>query len=390
MNKKPIRAKENFLVFGQPQINEIEIQDVVETLRSGWIGTGPKVQQFEKQFSTYKKVNGAVALNSCTSATHLSLLISKIQKGDEIITTPMTFCSTINSIIHAGGTPVLADIEPDTWNISPVEIEKKITPKTKAIVIVHFAGRSCNMSSIMKLVNKYNLILIEDCAHAIETIYHNRSAGTFGDFGVFSFYSTKNLVTGEGGMLISKTKKSLEKAKILGLHGMNKDAWKRYGDDGFKHYDVTECGFKYNMMDMQAVLGIQQLKRIEQNWLKRKKAWNYYMDSLSGLPIKLPSKIEPKTKHAFHLFQILIDEKQLKISRNKFIDKMTENNIGVGVHYLSIPEHTFYKKKYGWNPTDFPVAKNIGRQIVSLPISPKLTEDDLHDVVRAVHRSINL
>ena len=170
---------------------------------------------------------------------------------------------------------------------------------------------------------------------------------------------------------------------------MNKDAWKRYGDDGFKHYDVTECGFKYNMMDMQAVLGIQQLKRIEQNWLKRKKAWNYYMDSLSGLPIKLPSKIEPKQKHAFHLFQILIDEKQLKISRNKFIDKMTENNIGVGVHYLSIPEHTFYKK-IRMEPNRFSCRKNIGRQIVSLPISPKLTEDDLHDVVRAVHRSINL
>ena len=390
MNRKPIRAKENFLVFGQPQINEIEIQDVVETLRSGWIGTGPKVQQFEKQFSIYKKVNGAVALNSCTSATHLSLLISKIQKGDEIITTPMTFCSTINSIIHAGGTPVLADIEPDTWNISPTEIEKKITPKTKAIVIVHFAGRSCNMSSIMKLVTKHNLILIEDCAHAIETIYHDRPAGTFGDFGVFSFYSTKNLVTGEGGMLISKTKKSLEKAKVLGLHGMNKDAWKRYGDEGFKHYDVTECGFKYNMMDMQAVLGIQQLRRIEQNWIKRQKVWDYYMDALSELPIKLPSKIEPKTKHAFHLFQILVDEKQVKISRNKFIDKMTENNIGVGVHYLSVPEHTFYKKKYGWNPADFPVAKNIGRQIVSLPISPKLTENDIRDVVNAVHQSINL
>lgn len=385
----PVRTKENFIIFGSPLIEEAEIEEVVACLRSAWIGTGPRVAQFEADVAAYKGVSQAVALNSCTAALHLSLLVANLKPGDEVITTPLTFCATVNAIIHAGATPVLADVDFATMNIDPVEIERRITPRTRAIVPVHFAGRACDMDAIMSIANKHNLKVIEDCAHAIETEYKGRKAGTFGDFGCFSFYSTKNIVTGEGGMVLAKREEDIARLKVLGLHGMSKDAWKRFGDEGFKHYQVVECGFKYNMMDMQAAIGIHQLKRVEAYWQRRSQIWQYYMEAFAGLPIGLPALVEANTRHAYHLYTILIDKEKTGVSRDQFLDHMTAEGIGVGVHYLSLPEHPYYQQTFGWKPEDYPNAMRIGRQIVSLPISAKLAETDVSDVVKSVKKAIN-
>ena len=384
----PIRNKDNFLIFGSPLIEEAEIEEVIACLRSSWIGTGPRAAQFESDFATYKAVSKAVALNSCTAALHLSYVVADLQPGDEVITTPLTFCATVNAIIHAGATPVLADIDPLTLNIDPKEIERHITPRTRAIAPVHFAGRPCDMDSIMHLAQKHNLKVIEDCAHAIETEYRGHKAGTIGDFGCFSFYSTKNIVTGEGGMVIAKSEADVSRLKTLSLHGMSKDAWKRFGNEGFKHYQVVECGFKYNMMDMQAAIGIHQLKRVDTYWQKRQKVWQKYMEAFKGLPIGLPAPIEANTRHGYHLYTILINKEKVGVTRDQFLDRMTAEGIGVGVHYLSLPEHPYYQEKFGWKPEMYPHAMKVGREILSLPISAKLKEQDIADVIEAVKKCL--
>jgi len=315
---------------------------------------------------------------------HLSILAAGIGKGDEVITTPMTFCATVNAIIHAGATPVLADIDPDTMNIDPSRIEEKISSRTRAILPVHFAGRSCDMTSIMGLAEQHKLFVIEDCAHAIETEYKGRKAGTFGEFGCLSFYATKNIVTGEGGMVISDREDFIARIKILGLHGMSKDAWKRFGDDGYKHYQVVEAGFKYNMMDLQAAIGLHQLKQIDRYWNRREAIWQQYNTAFAQLPVTLPAPPEKNTRHAYHLYTLLIDEKEAGISRDDMLNAMTAEGIGVGVHYLSIPEHPYYQSTFGWKPEAYPHATRIGRQTLSLPLSPKLSDDDVSDVIQAV------
>ncbi len=383
-----ISPANEFLVFGAPAIEESEIQEVVASLRSGWLGTGPKVAQFEEDFRQYKNAKNAIAVNSCTAALHLSMLAAGLRPGDEVITTPLTFCATINAIIHAGATPVLADIDPDTMNIDPQEIERRITHKTKAILPVHFAGRACQMDAIMAIAERHQLKVIEDCAHAIETEYQGRKAGTFGDFGCFSFYVTKNIVTGEGGMVLTANQEDAGRIKILALHGMSNDAWKRFGDEGYKHYYVTECGFKYNMMDLQAAIGIHQLRRIEAYWKRREEIWQRYSEVFADLPVHLPRAPEAGTRHAYHLYTILVDEDTCGIARDAFLNAMTKHHIGVGVHYLSIPEHPYYQEAFGWKPTDYPNAARIGRQTVSLPLSAKLTEGDVQNIVRAVQSTI--
>jgi len=380
----PIRPKEKFLTFGSPQIQENEINEIVAVLKSGWIGTGPRVARFEDAFKRYKGASFAAAVNSCTAALHLSMLAAGLEPGDEVITTPLTFCATINAIIHAGATPVLADVDPGTMNLNPVEVQRKITPKTRALLPVHFAGRPCAMDALTEIARKNNLKVIEDCAHAIETEYHGKKAGTIGDFGCFSFYVTKNLTTGEGGMVLARRKEDIERIKVLALHGMSQDAWKRFSDEGYKHYQVVECGFKYNMMDLQAALGIHQLERVEANWKRREEIWKLYNESFRNLPIGLPSDPEPETRHAYHLYTILIDPEVCGISRDEFLLSMTQRNIGVGVHYLSVPEHPFYQSRFGWKPENYPNAKRIGRLTVSLPLSPKLSEQDFTDVATAV------
>lgn len=380
----PVRPKERFLVFGSPAIEDPEIQEVIACLKSSWIGTGPRVAEFESSFSRYKGVDSAVAVNSCTAALHLSLIAADLGENAEVITTPLTFCATVNAIVHAGATPVLADIDPRTYNIDPSEIERRITSRTRAIVPVHYAGRPCDMEAIMAIADRHGLKVIEDCAHAIETEYRGKKAGTFGDFSCFSFYSTKNVVTGEGGMALAKRASDVARLKTLALHGMSKDAWKRFGDDGFKHYQVVECGFKYNMMDLQASLGIHQLSRVESYWRRRKDIWDQYMNGLADLPVGLSAPTEPDDRHANHLFTILVDEDVAGISRDEFLDHMTRHGIGVGVHYLSVAEHPYYQQTFGWRPEDYPVGMRIGRQTVSLPISAKLSDDDVADVIQAV------
>ena len=374
----------DFIVFGAPAIEQAEIDEVVQSLKSGWLCTGPKVARFEKDFRTYKSAQYSVAVNSCTAALHLSMVAAGLNNGDEVITTAMTFCSTVNAIIHTGANPVLADVNPITKNIEPDEIEKRITPKTKAIVPVHFAGRSCDMDAIMKIAKHHNLKVIEDCAHAIETEYKGQKAGTFGDFGCFSFYVTKNIVTGEGGMVLAKNAEDASRIKTLALHGMSKDAWKRFSDEGYKHYYVTEAGFKYNMMDLQAAIGIHQLKRVGQYWNRRQEIWRQYNEAFSELPITLPSDPEPDTKHAYHLYTILIDESKAGISRDEFLDTMNAQNIGTGVHYNSIPEHPYYQNEFGWKPEDYPISHSIGQQTVSLPLSPKLKNIEIQYIVESI------
>jgi len=388
--RPPVRTKENFLVFGSPALEQEDIDEVVACLKSRWIGTGPRTAQFERDFAAYKGVPSAVALHSCTAALHLAMVALNLKPGDEVITTPLTFCATVNAVLHAGGTPVLADVDPATLNIDPAKVREKITPRTRAILPVHFAGRPCDMDALTAIAREHNLAVIEDCAHAIETLYHGRHAGTIGDFGCFSFYVTKNIITGEGGMVIAKKPEALARIKVLGLHGMSADAWKRFGDEGYKHYAVVEAGFKYNMMDLQASLGIRQLPRVDAYHAKREAVWSRYMEDLATLPegkrLGLPSPAEPDTLHARHLFTVLVDEEHSGIERDAFLTAMTRQGIGVGVHYLSLPEHPYYQERLGWRPEQYPEAARIGRSIVSLPISARLVEQDVADVITAVRR----
>jgi len=381
-------SSSDFIIFGAPGIGQDEIDEVVDCLQSGWIGTGPRVARFEKEFADYKNHPFAAALSSCTAAMHLSVLAAGIQEGDEVITTPMTFCATVNAIIHAGATPVLADIDARTMNIDPAKVESRITPKTKAILPVHFAGRAADMDALTDIARRHGLKLIEDCAHAIETEYRGRKAGTFGDFGCFSFYATKNVTTGEGGMVLTQNEEDLARIKMLALHGMSRDAWKRFSDEGYKHYFVVETGFKYNMMDLQAAIGIHQLRRVESNWQRRAKIWRQYNEEFADLPVTLPAEPEPETRHAYHLYTMLIDEGQAGMTRDQFLERMTAREIGVGVHYLSLPEHPIYQETLGWRPEDYPNAMRVGRQTVSLPLSAKLTDTEISRVIAAVRSTL--
>jgi dTDP-4-amino-4,6-dideoxygalactose transaminase len=383
---QPVRSADRFLVFGAPLLGEEERREVLECFDTGWLGTGPKVAEFERQFRAYTQARHAVAVNSCTAALHLSMLAAGVGPGDEVITTPLTFCATVNAILHTGARPVLADVDPQSFNIDPVQVEARIGPRTKAVVPVHFAGRACAMDALGAIAQRHSLVLIEDCAHAIETQLHGQHAGTFGDFGCFSFYVTKNVVTGEGGMVLTRREDHADRIKVLALHGLSKDAWRRFGDEGYKHYYVVECGYKYNMMDIQAALGIHQLRRVEQNWIRRRAIWETYQEALRDLPLTLPAPVEAGTRHAHHLYTVLVDPEVAGMTRDTFLGAMTAQNIGVGVHYQSIPSHPYYQETLGWRPEEYPHGFRIGQQTVSLPLSAKLTDADVGDVIRAVRR----
>jgi len=374
------------IVFGAPDIADAEIQEVLATLHSGWLGTGPRVAAFEAQFAVFKGLPSRqlAAVNSCTAALHLSLLAAGVGPGDEVITTPLTFCATVNAVLHTGATPVLVDVDAVTMNMDPQLIESKITKKTKVLLPVHFAGLPCDMDALLDIATRHQLQVIEDCAHAVEASYRGRPTGSMGDYGCFSFYATKNVTAGEGGMVLARDAERLAYIKMMSSHGVTKDAWGRFSGDGYQHYQVMECGFKYNMMDLQAAIAMHQLARVEPAWQKRRSIWSRYQHAFLSLPVKCPAEPPPHARHSHHLYTLLVDEQRCGVSRDQFLSSMIRLGIGVGVHYLGLPEHPYYQQRLGWKPEDTPHATRIGRQTVSLPISPKLTDEEVERVIAAV------
>ena len=381
--------RQDYLVFGSPFIGDEEIAEVVASMRSGWLGTGPKVAEFEHRMAEYKGVRHAVAVNSCTAGVHLSCIGLDIGPGDEVITTAMTFCASVNAIIHSGATPVLADIDPVTHNIDPREIRRKLTPRTRAVMPVHYAGRPCDMDAILAITREHGLLLIEDCAHAIESEWNGQPVGTFGNCGALSFYSTKNLVTGEGGMILTNDEAVAHRMKNLALHGLTKDAWRRFSDDGYRHYDVVEVGFKYNMMDLQAAIGMHQIDRLPSMAKRRLEIWNRYSEAFAKLPVNLPAALDPAHRHALHLFTLGIDPERCGVERDEFMERLHRRNIGTGVHYRSLPSYTVYQQKFGWRNEDYPNAFHVGRTTVSLPLSARLTDEDVENVIDEVRRALD-
>ena len=385
---KPVRDK--YIIFGSPVIEKPEIDDVVDSLTTGWLGTGPKVKRFEETFKEYAKAKHAVAVNSCTAALHLSLLAIDLSPDTEVITTPLTFTATAAAIIHAGAIPIFADVDRETMNIASEFIESAITERTKAIIPVHFAGRPCNMKKITELSERYGLKIIEDAAHAIEAVAQGKKIGSIGDLTCFSFYVTKNIVTGEGGMVTTNNEEYAEKIKVMALHGMTKDAWHRFTDQGFKHYQVICAGFKYNMTDIQAAIGYNQLNRIEQYASRRKKIWNYYNDAFKDLPVITPADTAlTGDRHARHLYTLLLKIEDLRINRDQFMEALHKENIGTGVHYIALHLHPYYAERYNLKRGMFPNAEYISDRTVSLPLSAKLNDADAEDVVAAVSRILN-
>jgi len=381
--KKP--ARKSFLVFGKPFIGRQEIAEVVDTIKSGWWGTGPKTEQFEKAFAFYAKAKYALGVNSATAGLHLALKSLGVSPGDEVITTPLTFVSTVNVILHCGAIPVFADVERDTWNIDPREIEKKITKRTKVILPVHLHGRPCDMDAIMDIARRHNVFVVEDAAHAVEAVYHGKKIGSIGDITVFSFYVTKNIATGEGGMVTTNNKTFAQAMRVMSLHGLSQDAYKRYSVRYYRHYEAVTPGFKYNLTDIASSIGIHQLSRVEANWEIRRKHWDTYMHGFKSMPeLILPAAEVPGTKHSRHLFAILLRLEKLKISRDDFIDQLIKMNIGSGVHFNPVHLHEYYRRTFGFIKGMFPNAEFIGERTVSLPLGANLTQRDIHDATAAV------
>jgi dTDP-4-amino-4,6-dideoxygalactose transaminase len=382
--KRPKR--EEFLVYGKPEILQPEIDEMVETLKSGWIGTGPRVERFQEMFKEYTGTAYALAVNSCTAALHLALVALEMGPGDEVITSPMTFAATANVITHVGAKPVFADIDPTTLDIDPEEVKKVITPRTKAIIPIHFAGRACDMDTINAIAEAHNLAVIEDAAHAAGTIYHGQHAGTIGDIGAFSFYATKNVVTGDGGMVTTSNAELAERIRVLSLHGLSKDAWKRYSSSGFQHYDVIYPGFKYNMTDMEAALGIHQLERLEANIARREEIWARYDEAFQDLPLEVPAPAEPDTRHARHLYTLLVDIDAVDITRDEVLNALQAENIGTGVHYRALHLQPYYRDLLDHQPEDFPNTLHVSERTLSIPLSTLLTDEDVEDVIAALYR----
>lgn len=378
-------ARKTFLVFGKPFIGRQEIAEVVDTIKSGWWGTGPKTEQFEKAFSAYTRAKYALGVNSATAGLHLALKAFGVGPGDEVITTPLTFVSTVNVILHCGATPVFADVDRQTWNIDPKEIEKKITRKTKVILPVHLHGRPCDMDAIMQTAKAHKVYVVEDAAHAAEAVYKEKKVGSIGDITVFSFYVTKNIATAEGGMVTTNNKKLAQAMRIMSLHGLSQDAYKRYSVRYYRHYEAVTPGYKYNLTDIASSIGIHQLARVEKNWMIRKKHWDNYMKAFRVMPeLILPAPESAGAKHARHLFAILLRLEKLKISRDDFIDQLIKMNIGSGVHFNPVHLHEYYRKTFGFRKGEFAHAEFIGERTVSLPLGANLTPKDIRDVILAV------
>ena len=378
----------SYLVFGAPRIGAAEIAEVLDSLQSGWIGSGPKVARFEEAIRAYVGTRHAVAVNSCTAALHLALRVAGIGPGDEVITTAMTFPATANAILHAGATPVLVDCDRATMSIDPERVKDAVTPRTRALIPVHMAGRPAPMAELDQIARRFDLIMIEDAAHALEARYRGRKIGALGQLACFSFYATKNITTGEGGMVTTDSPEYARKLRMYALHGLSQDAWKRYSDAGFKHYEVVLPGYKHNLTDVQAAIGIHQLAQVEK-WLERRRQiWQRYDAAFAELPVGRPAPEESDTVHARHLYTLMIDAESCGISRDQFIDALHGHGIGTGVHYRGVHLHQYYREAFGYRPENFPNATWISDRTVSLPLSPHLSDQDAERVIAAVIAAI--
>lgn len=382
--------RETFLPFAKPDISEEAIADVADSLRSGWITTGPKALKFEKSFGEYLGVPYALAVNSATAGLHLSLLAFGIGPGDEVITTPMTFAATANTVILTGARPVLADIDPVTFNIRPELVKKALTPRTKALIPVHFAGRPCEMEALEEIAEKNGLVIIEDAAHALGASRRGRSIGSPArqrQAAVFSFHPTKNITTGEGGMVCTACEDAAERVSVLRQHGMSKGAWNRYAATGTPHYDLLFPGLKYNMLDIQAAIGNDQLTRLASFNARRREIVSMYRKGLEGLPgLALPPEPAQGDVHSWHILTPLIDIGYLGFSRDEFMARMRELNIGTALHYQALHLFSYYGREYGWKRGDFPGAEFVSDRIVSIPLFPAMTDGDVADVIEAIRR----
>ncbi|HET9385261.1 MAG TPA: DegT/DnrJ/EryC1/StrS family aminotransferase [Gemmatimonadales bacterium] len=378
-----VAARSEYLPFCRPGLGEEEIAEVVDTLRSNWITTGPKTKRFEADFAAYLGAPGALALNSCTAALHTALATLGIGPGDEVITTPITFAASVNVIEHVGATPVLVDVEPDTLNIDPVAIANAVTPRTRAILPVHFAGHPVELDAIWDIAGRNRLAVVEDAAHALPAKFNGRLIGSSHNPVAFSFYATKNLTTAEGGMLTGDAE-FLPHARVRSLHGMSGDAWRRYGRGGNWRYDVLCPGFKYNMTDIQAALGLWQLKKLARMQQRRREVVDAYHRAFADHPaLELPVE-RPHVEHAWHLYVLRLRLDALEIDRGRFIEELAARNIGTSVHFIPIHIHPYYRDKYGYKPEDFPVAYGNFERMLSLPLHPQLGDQDVADVIEAV------
>jgi dTDP-4-amino-4,6-dideoxygalactose transaminase len=375
----------DFLPFSRPSIDRATIDEVVACLESGWITTGPRVKQFEDDLKAYVGAPHMLALSSATAGLHVVLAALKLQPGDEVITTPMTFAATLNTIVLTGGTPVLVDVEPGTYNIDVTRIQDAITPRTRAIMPVHFAGLPVDLDPLYALAEKHGLRVIEDAAHAIGTEYKGRRIGGFGDTQVFSFHPNKNMTTGEGGAVATRDPSLAEAVALLRFHGMDREAWNRFGKKGSQHYEIIAPGYKYNMMDIQAALGLHQLKQLDGFIARRTVLAQRYQRMLAGWQQwSLPLTPAYAHKHAWHLYAPLINPDVAGMDRDTFMAGMKERDIGTGLHYRAAHLYPYYREHYGFKPGDFPVAESISERIVSLPLFPSMTDADQDRVLTAM------
>ena len=374
----------DFIPFHQPTIGDDEVRSVVETLKSGWLTTGHKVKTFEEDFARYVGSKYAVAVNSGTAALHLALDAIGITEGDEVIVPTMTFTATAEVVLYFKAKPVLIDCQPDTLNLDPAQIEAAITPKTKAIIPVHIAGRPCDMDGILQIAKNHDLKIIEDAAHALPASYHGAAVGTIGHITCFSFYATKTITTGEGGMATTDNPEWAERMRMMSLHGISHDAWKRYTKEGSWYYEVVRPGFKYNLTDLAAAIGIEQLKKCGEFWQARQRIAALYQKAFVDVEgLHLPS-CGTEMQHAWHLFIIQLNLGRLKIDRNQFVELLRENEIGTSVHFIPLHLHPYYRDRFNYQPKHFPNASAAFEQIISLPIYPRMTESDVEKVIGAV------
>ena len=377
-----------FIPFHRPALGADEIRSVVETLESGWLTTGRKVKSFEDDFAPYVGSKHAVAVNSGTAALHLALDAVGIREGDQVIIPTMTFAATAEVVLYFNAKPVLVDCERDTFNLDPRKIEAAITSKTKAIIPVHFGGQPCEMDQILDIARKHNLRVIEDAAHALPAIDHGRTIGTIGDITCFSFYATKTITTGEGGMATTENPEWAERMRMMSLHGISHDAWKRYTKEGSWYYEILYPGFKYNLTDIAAAIGIEQLKKCNEFWETRQRIAMNYAKAFADLQeIQVPS-CRNNVQHAWHLFVIQLNLERLKINRNQFIEALREKGIGTSVHFIPLHLHPYYRDKFAYKLEDFPNASAAFECIISLPIYPKMTEGNVRDVIVAVRKLV--